>query len=347
MAGNLGRALPCLVLLISQLCAADRCAPPPSALTLISDPLIIQAIHHRALGMVRSVDDDGASILSRQWQDGQRPDWFIENQRGGADLVEAGVVLNDHHLVDVGLREFEWGYARQNPADGSFPESGDAFHSVSIFIVDSGRSLLALREKRTDFPEFMERADRMAPQLTAAARWLLRPEVLEAGKRHDAPYTHRRGILAAALGIAGQLGSDPKLAVAAAEFAREGIALQHEDGLNPEKGGFDVSYQMVDALNGSRYYSTLKCDRDAELMEKVRRMMVRTCQWEMQRISDNGDIAVRGSTRMLQETGRGGAVKHTNYKEIVQTFVSVSRITGEPGYSQIARKLAKNQKWIQ
>ena len=63
--------------------------------------------------MARSVAEDGASTLSREWRAGQRKDWFIENQRGGADLVEAGVVLHDHKLVDAGLRELEWGYARQ------------------------------------------------------------------------------------------------------------------------------------------------------------------------------------------------------------------------------------------
>jgi hypothetical protein len=350
MVGNvsalLGRVLACQLILLPYLSAADRCTPPPSALTLISDPLITQAIHRRVAGMARSVAEDGASTLSREWRAGQRKDWFIENQRGGADLVEAGVVLHDHKLVDAGLRELEWGYARQT-TDGSFLESGDAFHSVSIFIVDSGRSLLALREQHDEFPDFMSRVDRMIPQLTAAARWMLHPDVLEAGKRHDAPYTHRKWILAAALGIAAQLGNDPKLAVAAREFAREGIALQHEDGLNPEKGGFDVSYQMVDALNGSRYYTTLNCDRDAELMGQVRRMIIRTCQWEMQRISADGEIEVAGSTRMLKETGRGGTVKHTNYKEIVQSFVSLSKISGDSAFYEIARKLARNQKWIQ
>lgn len=351
MAGSRRRSdglLAVLFLLAPLLTAAvEPCAAPPSELTLISDPLVTDAIHRRAVGMAQSIDENGASALSREWKAGSRKNWYIENQRGGADLVEAGIVLNNHKLVDVGLRAFEWGFARQNPTTGSFPESGDAFHSVSIFVLDSGRSLAALREKRADFPEFNTRVDRMIPQLVAAARWMLRPGVLEVGKRHDSPYTHRKWILAAALAIASQLGGDAKLAAGAREFARAGIALQHEDGLNPEKGGFDVSYQMVDALNGSRYYSTLDCEHDAELMSFVRRMIVLTCQWEMKRISPDGDIDVAGSTRMLTESGRDGAIKHVNYKEIVQTFVSLSKITGDASYYEIARKLARNQKWIQ
>ena len=86
--------------------------------------------------------------------------------------------------------------------------------------------------------------------------WLLRPEILPPGRERDNPFTHRKWILAAALGNAGRLAGNPQLTAAAAEFAKEGLALQMVDGENPERGGFDVSYQMVDALQGARYYTS-------------------------------------------------------------------------------------------
>jgi hypothetical protein len=284
-------------------------------------------------------------VLSREWVEGKRKDWFIENQRGGGDLIEAGVVLGNRKLINDGLREFEWGYARQSK-DGSFPETGDAFHSVSIYVVDTARALLALRDRRQEFPEFTPRVEKMIPHVGAAAEWLLQPEVLGPGKRHDQQYTHRKWILAAALGEAFQLTGNQRLASAAADFAAEGIALQHEDGENPEKGGFDVSYQMVDALNGARYYTTLNCQAQAELMARVRRMIEQTCRWEMRRILPTGEIDVTGSTRMLKESGRGGAVKHTNYKEIIESFAYTAAITGDSEYAQTAERLARFEGWL-
>ncbi len=312
---------------------------------LIGQTLISQAIHTRAERQSHEVSTDGASALSKEWVDGKRKDWFIENQRNGSDLVDAGVALNDRKLIDIGLREFEWGYARQGK-DGGFPETGDDFHSVSIFVVDSGRSLAALRNRRKDFPEFDARLDQLITRLGAAAAWMLEPAVLERGKRRDMPYTHRRWILAAALGEAGQLTGNDRFAKAAKEFAEDGIARQQPDGENPEKGGFDVSYQMVDALEGARYYTTLRCSRDAELMAKVRRMLEKTCRWEMQRMSASGEIEVEGSTRMLKEKGRSGTVKHPNTKEIIQAFTYTSLITGTPEFAEAAQRAAKAQGWI-
>jgi hypothetical protein len=313
--------------------------------SLIDNPLLVQAVHRKVAGRPTGVAPDGASPLSREWVEGKRTDWFVENQRGGAGLIEAGVVLGDRKLVDAGLREFEWGYARQS-VDGSFPESGDAFHSVSIYVLDTARPLLVLRDRRDKFAEFMPRLEKLVPRVGAAAEWLLQPSVLEAGKLRDQPYTHRKWILAAALGETAQLTGNQRLAGAAADFAAEGIALQHDDGENPEKGGFDVSYQMVDALEGARYYATLDCRTSADLMSRVRRMIEKTCRWEMRRILATGEIDVTGSTRMLKEKGRAGAIKRTNYKEIVEAFTFASVITGDPVYAQTAGRLARFQGWL-
>jgi hypothetical protein len=325
--------------------AAPVCKPAPALLEMVRDPLLTRAIHKRIQARKPGLAPDGASTLSQEWLAGTRKSWFIENQRGGGDMIAAGVVLKDHALVDQGLREFEWGFKRQSKTDGGFPESGDAFHSVSVFLMDVERSLIEIKEAQPEFKDMMPRVNVMVPQVEAAALWLLRPEVLGPGRDHDSPFTHRRWILAGVLGDAAQLTGNRKLADAAVEFARAGLAMQKEDGENPERGGFDVSYQMVDGLQGARYYTSLRCEKDAALMAEVRRMIEKTCQWEMKRMLPDGSIDVTGSTRMLKETGRGGEIKHTNYPEIIQTYVFASKITGDPQYYEVAQKLAASQGW--
>jgi len=323
---------------------AAACKVAPTMLQLVSNPLVTSAIHKRMHMQKVAANWDGASDLSQEWKDGKRKGWFIENQRGGADLIEAGVVLKDHAMVEQGLHMFEWGFQRQD-SDGGWHETGDAFHSVTVFLVDVERSLLVIQEAQPQFKELEPRVKAMIPHVHAAALWLLRPDVFAAGKEHDKPFTHRRWILAAVLGNAGQLTGDTKLTEAAAVSAKEGIALQHEDGENPERGGFDVSYQMVDALQGTRYYTSLSCSHDAELMAQVRNQLVKTCQWEMKHLLPDGSVDVAGSTRMLKETGRGGEIKHTNYKEVIQAMAYTSMITGDPQYLQVAKKMAASQGW--
>jgi hypothetical protein len=321
------------------------CTPAPPLLQMIRDPLLVRALDKRMQAHPAWLAPDGATTLSQEWLDGKRKDWFIENQREGADMIAAGVVLKDHALVGRGLLALEWGFKRQSNIDGGFPESGDAFHSVSVYLVDVTSALLALREAQPEFRKELPRMNALVPHVEAAALWLLRPEVLPLGRERDNPFTHRKWILAAALGNAGRLAGNPQLTAAAEEFAREGLALQMEDGENPERGGFDVSYQMVDALQGARYYTSLQCGRDAQLMREIRAMLSRTCAWERLRLLPDGSVDTTGSTRILKEKTRGGVIKKVNYPEVIQAYVYTSEITGDPHDHQIAERMAASQGW--
>ena len=232
------RILVVTAFLLPQLTAVDACRPAPSLSVLAGDPFLKQVIDE-PLGRRRlDVPEDGVAALTREWLQGKRKHWAIELQRGGGNLVTAGVVLGNHKMVDAGLRMFEWAFTRQDRHDGSFPESEDRFHSTSVFLMEVNRSLLLLKENSAGFTEFMPRVDAMIPQVAAAAHWFLRPGVLEPGKQKDQQFTHRKWILAFALGGASKLSGDRELARAAVAFAKEGIALQQEDGRNPERGGF-------------------------------------------------------------------------------------------------------------
>jgi hypothetical protein len=72
----------------------------------------------------------------------------------------------------------------------------------------------------------------------------------------------------------------------------------------------------------------------------------KTCQWEMRHVLPSGEIDMTGSTRMLIERQHNGALKRTNYPEVVQAFVYTAKITGKPEYLDIARRIALSQGWI-
>ena len=330
---------------IPALAVPDGNQSAPSMLELVGDPLLVEVVHDGVARRKSDAGTDGASASSREWLEKRRKSWAIEFQRGGGSLIVAGVVRNDHELVDAGLRMFEWGFQRQDPATGGFAESQDPFHSTSVFLMEVCRALLALRDKPAEFQRELPRIEALIPHARAAAHWFLRPEVLGPGKQKDQPYTHRKWLLAFALGGAAKLSGDRELALAAEDFAREGIALQQADGRNPERGGYDVSYQMVDVLVGSYYHATLSRDASADLMVHIEGMIQKSCQWEIQRILPNDQLDVTGSTRMGKDRQHNGKLKEINYPEVIQAFSYAARICRKPEYAGVARRLARGQGW--
>jgi len=318
----------------------------PRELTLlesVKDPLLQSAIYPaqvQSLSRPARFAADGALGLNEKWERGAAPQWFIEGQRFGAEIVQAGVVLNNKALVRQGWIVLGWGFSKQSP-DGGFAGTGDPFHSASLFVEGIARALRLMQESGDG--DYLPTVKKFAPPLHAAATWLLRPDIATPGRKQDSPYTHRRYILAAALGQTAAVSNDATLEQAAAAYAREGLELQRADGVNPEKGGFDVNYHMVGVLMAGRYYAVC---RDAALRGKIRAMMQRAAEFEMTKMDSQGVLSTEGSTRMGRETGRGGQIKTVSYKEMLQAFLWAAQITGDQRFRACARRIAVGQKWL-
>lgn len=192
-------------------------------LAAMNNPLLSSALYAVPKRLVSQVAVSGAVSVNDKWERGEGTQWYIEQQRYGADLVQVGVARRDDDLIKQGLHILDWGFQRQG-ADGSFPGTGDPFHSTSFFVEAAARALLLL--KQYDPVRYADTIRTDTPKVTSAALWLTKPEVAARGKKNNSPYTHRRWILAAALGQAGALADNATLRAEAAEYAREGLSLQ-------------------------------------------------------------------------------------------------------------------------
>jgi hypothetical protein len=318
-------------------------AEPLSLLELERGPLSMAAIHQRFVNTpdhhVRfSASGAASSNVDFERQANER--WFIESQRSGADLVEAGLLCGDDKTVDLGWKILDWGFERQGP-DGDFPGTGDPFHSTSFFVEAAARAVLLSRQ--IGDPSARARADKYVPRIVAAAKWMLRPKVLSRGQSNNRPYGHRRWLVAAALGLAGELQDDAALSDAAAASAREGLALAQPDGVNPEKGGFDVSYQAAGVLFAARYYTVC---RDSQLGRDVVAMIDRALSWERGKIDTDGAISTEGSTRVGLEVARSGQAKTLDHRSIVLAFEFGARLTGKTEYDETSHLVARKLRWI-
>ena len=122
--------------------------------------------------------------VNEKWQRGETPEWFIEGQRFGVDMVQSGVAVNSPAPVRQGWTVLGWGFSKQSK-DGGFEGTGDPFHSVSLFVEGAARALLLLKESG-DAGQWRA-VQKHVPALHAAALWLVRPDVAARGSKTIPP----------------------------------------------------------------------------------------------------------------------------------------------------------------
>jgi hypothetical protein len=298
-------------------------APDAPLARWIRHPLLARSLYRHAVS--KDYDDVGAAgvnVQGYQW---------IEEQRQGAEWIVRGTVQRRADWMALGWRELDWGVAQQQ-RDGGFA-SKDAFHSTSFFIEALARSCLLDPEGAI--------AVRVSC-LRRAADWLTAARIETAGADGNRPYTHRRYIVAAALGQAAQVTREARFAEHAIAWADQGLDLQAEDGTNPEKGGFDAGYQMVGVLFALRYLAVCPdTAQGARLRDMIRRAIVP----ELARQREDGSIDAGGSTRIELEHARSGKTKEVPYGEIVQALVFASQAVPEPAWIDPAQRIVRLRGW--
>lgn len=91
---------------------------------LAQDPFLAKALYSVPERLASGIADDGAIGVNGRVGAGQQ--MFIEEQRYGGDMVQAGLATGDDALVRKGMTVIEWGF-KQQAQDGSFPNTGDSF----------------------------------------------------------------------------------------------------------------------------------------------------------------------------------------------------------------------------
>lgn len=277
---------------------------------------------------------DGANGVNQKWEEKNATQWFIEEQRYGCDDVTAAIFANRTNFLSHGENIFNWGFAKQT-ADGGFNNcsnctppmqgTGDPFHSTSLFIEAVARCMV-LMQQSPQFVTYQPYFNQTVQKLVRAANWLLEPAVLSKGIQNNMPYTHRRYLLAAALSQIALLTDDPMLQekyhAQAAAFAYDGISRQNSTGFNPEKGGYDSSYNAVGLYYACNY---LVACPDSSLQQQLASMLSKSYSWELTRINPNGSANLTGNTRVTadnktDEKGRSGYDKNYDYRLTVYSL---------------------------
>lgn len=300
-----------------------------------SSDFIANVLNRRPATLYNPVAGSGAARANIAWENNQADRWYIEEQRYGEERIIGGLINNHPEAIASGFQMFDWGFARQ-AADGSFEGTGDPFHSISMFVQAVAHALLIIKQS----PHSREYADRLAyytPLVHRAARWMIQPQVWERGTNNNLPYTHRRYLVATALGLTAKLTGDPELMDYARQSLEDGLALQRPEGVNPEKDGHDSSYQMTGIIFAARWVVYFPKDR---LTPRVIDMIDKAVVWEATMILPDGKISSQDNTRTGgQEIVRTGQVKAINHREVIRGFAYWASVTGDQSWLELARKV--------
>ena len=278
--------------------------------------------------------------VNMAWDQTHSGIWYIEEQRYGSEAVSGGISQNDPAAIERGLKILHWGFEQQQP-DGGF-DCPDAFHSTSFFVEASARACLLLGAS-SYHDRYSAEIEWMKPRILKAALWMITPSVEGPGRKHNAPYTHRRFLVGAALGMAGVLCDNQQLIEHSKSYVNEGCALQNPAGYNPEKGGYDCSYHAVGLVFAERYYDFVA---DGETKKELFKMLKAANQWLSTRILLDGTIDSTGNTRtgLGQEKDRGGKYKKVSYAQTARTFYRWSVISDDSNYAKLADKVIEGEK---
>jgi len=326
---------------IALLCVPCFGSPPEGAikdLAFETSSFMLNTAYRDVPSLYPDSAPDGAyGAVNRAWDATHTGKWYIEEQRPGADLIAGGVATNNSDAIDRGLLVLNWGFAQQKP-DGGF-DCPDTFHSTSFFVEAVAHSLLMIQASSYASRYSQAVAD-MEPKLLSAARWMtIRRNEVRGGKSNRR-YTHRRYLVAAALGETGILADDASLVARSESYVREGIALQSASGFNPELGSWDSSYHAKGLVFACRYYTIVA---NEETKQGLYKMLDKAAKWEASRVSDDGRINTQGNTRVggkKTEKGRLGKGKTVEVRQVYRAFYYWSIISGDSSYEKLAEKVA-------
>lgn len=291
----------------------------PTLLDLCRSPVLMQNIYRFSPG--GQIAPDGSAGRNRGGI------WMIEEQRAGGEYVLAGTLSNRPEWQETGWRVLDWGNAQQLPS-GEYRSRGGQYHSMGIFL--HSLELACMAQPQAVTPERLE-------HLYKGAKWLA--DNMETGFKLNAPYTHRNFLCMSVIGRAAFLTGQSALYDAAYTWARRGLKAQLASGINPEAGGFDLSYQMVGPYHSLLFMPVCP---DATLKRQLADMCSKAIDWWCSRQKPDGAVDVSGSSRIGIEKQTDGRIKTVNYPEAICTLVWAAQELGRPELIDNATRAARH-----
>lgn len=262
-----------------------------------------------------------------------RPTWLsVEYQRGVMQPMTFGVVnnlpsivSNEWIAIDTAFtyQRLDGGFAYAPVIAGVTEKSTQEPSNDAFFLAETVTPFLLLGQGPATGPIFEPRLQAMLPALAAAVRFIEQPSSISDMKDNDTKATNRLAIDAKALLLNGFLLQDETAVNQGRLLLAQVVGAQLPNGVFPEDGGYDSSYQCVTLLKLCEMYAY---DSDPAILLALQNGFA----WELTRVLPTGQIYTTGDSRV----GPGGetyfgALKAVNYPEVIRAFALYAAITGD------------------
>lgn len=253
----------------------------------------------------RIADDGVVGNNNAAWQAGARPDYYIEAQRIGYQVVLGGLAGGDLALVDRGLRAIEWGYRpdvlgpmNDWSANRDYATIlGHAAHPRTMFGAATVKSVIAILESETLPTVLQDRAMYLVvngiEQSVAAYIASGDAETFRTQCTNSSQISFQATWMQGAYVLTG----DEVYKTEAKETIRAMMDLQLDNGAFGEQGAYDTSYTVQTLRELVVYRDMLNGQGGGAWHTQVSDFITRGANWLLSRISPNGEIKTTGNSR--------------------------------------------------
>jgi hypothetical protein len=307
-----------------------------SAVEIIKDPLATTILGYMATP--RTIAENGASGTNVAYETGQPgavTRFDVADQRHCWQATARGIAEDDIQYIERGLKAIDYAFAHQDAA-GNFGQS--RWFETMGFLESAARSYALIEDSkyRDDYlPELGKHLDGMK----AAAEWLVttKDEEFRTDWEHAPDYLNAVAGAAVAFELVGRIAENEAWARQGREFIELILSNQWESGVFPEAGGYDSSYQAVTLWHLMIY---LLYSRDEEINKRLRPAVKLGWEWELSRITPEGEVITDGNAR----TGPEGEIwrgkrKDVNYPEVLMSLVYWSYVSDDEEVRDLAEKV--------
>lgn len=300
------------LVMTSSICFSSEPSYSNSEATILQDSLI-HKIMERFFYRPGAIEKDGRVMPKPGAQD--KVSFDASQYEICYDAIALGVGKKDKTVMDLGIKAIEYAFARQRK-DGSFENTprADGARFLCAFIKSS------LLIKNSEFKdEFLVCLDKFLPNLKHGAYNFINSQEYESEIQKMQRFCNQLFAFGFIFEGAGKIANDAVLTKQGRELFYAALNKMQDNGVFPEKEGYDSGYQRV-SLDFMMYYYLYLAGPEEK--DKIYTRLTKGWEWELSRIGKDGRIEVEGNTRQ----GTQKEIRHGKYKEINPPKIAYSLI---------------------
>lgn len=249
------------------------------------------------------------------------------------DAIVTGIGKGQEKDISLGLKAIQYSFEKMRD-DGSFENS--PIGGAPKFLLAFAKSYYEI-EKSAYKEKYLNELNSYLPKLKKATYYIFNSPQWKREKTTILDCSNQAIAMGLTFNLLGIILKEQKITEEGNKLFYQGLNQQTKEGIFPEKGGYDSSYQAVSLQFIEFYYLYAADNKEKETLLSI---LEKGWAWELKRIEDSGRIKVEGNTRTgLQQEMWHGKFKDVNYAKVALTLIYWSHISKHKDLRESAMKI--------